>query len=415
MACDNSHPATPDVPAYFIDPWGGAPNMKSRITGLGGSKQSLDPACVFKTAGLRFEPGQVKLFLEVLGFSGGTAFMFLDLTNASIAVGSPPVRLQLTPVELQPGSPKMQFYQMEFWAHSQISYQLAGYIHGDVPLTAESITITCDHPFSAVNLGVTEKAASKKEIGGAKQAVLERATRICDLIEPDFRQMHSQPSTADQLSDPDFLRWQASLFGSAQISARACWPEAYVMRVAETYGILDRSFKAIGFDAADGKIWTHLLKRGQSVLLADRVVDPAACIDLGAVRDELSGSRSSFFRANPLFDYTVIDEDLPKGYRNEFHFAWWVTNWVDNWSEALRGILKLADSLSDHGLAVAVFPIHFNDSEQEGSVSAKTELPRILIDVLSFGHQLVQVRLMPETRGIKGVVSMGIILNRGGA
>ena len=397
---------------HKIAPWGTAPKMRSRLTGLGGTEAAKDSACVFETAPMAFEEGWVTISIEIAGFSGDLSIMFIDLTNSAIFEGSPRTRLQLIPVELHPGLEDVQRYQVKFTAYTNVVYRLSGYIHGDALIRAERLSIASDRPFTIPLYTKDSVPPQKCRRENLPRPDIKTTGRLYDLSMPDFEQLHSQPMTTNQLSHPAFARLQDDLFSNNASPAWTQWPEIFVMRAMETFGSLDKHGQGIGFDAAKGTLWSALLEKGHTVMLAERTFDPAVCFDLGELREELTARRPVARKASASFHHSLIGEALPPEYCGKFDFAWWIAETANDRRFALRGLLNVAESLNENGLGVAVLPVHFSQVSLLGSVSTKIDLPRILIDTLSLGHQIVQVRLPPVSKDVTGAVGFGFILHR---
>lgn len=410
MAGSSNQVAMAVVRQYDIAPWGAAPTMQSRLRGLGGTEPAREPACVFETALLIFEPGQVTVSIEIVGFSGSVAIMFIDLTNSSVIEGSPNTRLQLKPVELHSDRGHVQRYEIDFTAYSHIAYRLGGYIHGDSLLQADGLVIKSNRPFTHHRHSASSSPSQMRprKCGLVRRDTKETA-RLYDLTVPDFERIHSQPITPQQLSHPAFLRLQADLFNNNKGAAWRQWPEIFAARAMEIFGV-ENPAQGIGFDVAEGELWKVLLENGHSITLSERTFDPAACIDLGEARKKLMTRSSAALMADALFHYSLIGEALPPGYCKKFDFAWWIVEAADDWRSVVRGILNVADSLNEKAVGVAVFPIHFGDTSLPGAISAKLDLPRILIDILSLGHKIVQVRLPAMTETMHDPVHFGLIL-----
>lgn len=340
-----------------------------------------------------FEAGPVTLTIEVSGFSGSFAYMFVELANHSIAKGSPRTRLQLVPMELHPDREGVQRCELEFTAYRHIAYKVSGHIHGDNPIKASGLKVVTSKAAAPLyHVDRTRGALSTRPLDTAN---VRETGRIFDLTGPQFDQPYSQAMTTGQLRHPAFLRLQAELFSDDGRSTLETWPEVFILRILETFGKAYDKQAAIGFDAMDGTLWIALLARGHQILVVERSYDPATMVDLGAIRQDLLGNRSVRLDDDSLFHHSLIGEALPPEYCREFDVAWWITRNAEDRRSVLRGLLNVAESLDTDGVGVAIFPIHYKEHDVPGAVSFKFDLPRILIDVISLGYKLVQVRLTP--------------------
>lgn len=391
---------------HEIEPWGARPGTKSRLSGVGGELPLNDASCVFETAGLSFEEGDVTLRVEVEGFSGEFAFMFLNLTNASVVGGSPQTRLQLTPMELHPEATNVQHCVLSFKAYRHIRYQLSGHIHGDNALSAARITIVTDQDFTVAEEWQPELAAISRS---STVPYVAGTRRLYDLVPANFEQLHSQPFTPGQLLHPAFVRLQEELYGHSGSPSALHWPEIFALRALETFGNSTPA-TAIGFDPGQGALCTHFLKRGCSVIYAERSFDPGECVDLGARRSEILAHLRAGHEEMGGFHHVLIGDALPPEFCGNFDFAWWIGRAGKDVDSVSRGILNIAGSIKPGGVGVAVFPMFFGGEGPEGALSANRDLPRIVIDLLSFGHRIVQVRFPPAGMAVPGLVDFGLVI-----
>lgn len=395
--------------SYPVSPWGGAPGRQSRLGGLGGTEAAQEPSCVFETGLLTFKDGAVRLIIEISGFSGEIAIMFLRLSNSSVIEGSSKATLQLMPVELHPDREAVQRYEVMFEASSQIAYQLGGYIHGNVPLRAERLTIAADRPYSVPAAWQHREAVSTAKKSSENRFAIRDTGRLYDVAHPNFEEVFSQPATTAQFSHPAYAQICAELFGTDEELSAAHWPEAFVLRALECFGI-EAHAHGVGFDAARGRVWHTLLNRRHPILLAERTFDPAACVDLGAARKAFVAQYPVARQAGASFHHSVIGEALPPEYCHQFDFAWWISETAQDCDRVTRGIANVAASLRGEGVGVAVFPLHFGENAPPGVANAEFDLPRILIDLLSLGYRIVQVRVPPMSAKGGNLLNFAVIV-----
>jgi len=381
---------------FEVDPWSAAPNNVSRLSGLNGSEKNKDPAWVFETDSLLFEPGPVSLTVKVDGFGDTFSFMFLELTNQALPPGSPGIRLQIVPMELHPGRDQSQHCEIAFTAHKGIAYKLSGHIHGDNPLHARSLTVYASQPAIPQSPGIEHPGRASGAFS-QKSGVVRETGRIFDLTLPNFEKPYSQAMTAEQLKHPAFKRLQTEIFGNEGDMQTEYWPEVFALRVLEVFGSISDTCQSIGFDADDDQLWSTLLARKKSVIITNDKFDPSAIADLGQIRRDILSYHDISSEEENLFHYTMIGEALPPEYCKMFAFSWWIKRSSATWQTALRGLLNVAESLKPGGVGVAIFPIHYDYDEQPGIVSFRNGLPRIIIDAMSLGHRIVQARLTVPT------------------
>lgn len=394
---------------YLVDPWGRYPGARSRINGLGGKRRVEDASAVFETATLIFgEDAKVKIVVELSGFRGDFTFMFLNLTNASVVEGSPELRLQMLPVELHADRGELQRYEVEFDAHRQIAYRLSGHIHGSDPLRADAITIFTSQPHLALKPKKRRSDVPRKAVASPDEAVVRGTPRIYDEAEPSFERLRSQPMTRSQLSQPSFLRLRNELLAFGAGPDADLWPEAFAIRVAEAFK-LRAGGSAIGFDAAGGRLWKWLLRSRARVLLSERTFDGESIADMGGLRADLLGQAMCANVAEDALHLSVIGEALPPEYCGSFDFSWWITEAESDWKRVARGVLNVAESLSGAGVGVASFPIAYGNAANEVALVAERDLPRLILELLSAGHQIMQV-CMPSSRVDAGVTQFAFII-----
>lgn len=394
---------------YVVDPWGRYPGARSRVDGLGGKRRVEDASAVFETAQLIFdEDARVHIAVELSGFRGDFAFMFLNLTNASVVEGSPELRLQLLPVEVHADRGERQRYEIEFDAHRQIAYRLSGHIHGTDPLHADGITISTSRPHLALKPKKRRTDVLGKAVAAPDETVVRGTPRIYDEAEPSFERLRSQPMTRGQFSQPSFVRLRSELSAFGTGRDADLWPEAFAIRVAEAFK-LRPDCSAIGFDAAGGRLWKWLLRFRARVLLSERTFDGESITDMGSLRADLLGQGMPADVADHALHLSVIGDALPPEYCGRFDFSWWITAAEGDWRSVARGALNVAESLNATGVGVASFPIAYGQSASEKVLAAERDLPRLILELLSAGHQIMQI-CMPLHRGDSGVTQFAFII-----
>ena len=413
MAADINQLMTSDGGAvHWIDPWHGHPKPCSRLAGLGGTGIAADPALVFETDGLVFTEGEVVLSITVFGFDGITSFMFLDLANYTTLVRNPSIRLQLQPFALVSGN-AAQTAELRFTAYSGIGYQLAGFIHGNHPVTADAIEIVSSAAFYVARADPTPAVDVIQALVGKAEIEPRTTSQIYDWSAPEFDQIQSQPFSACQLLEPAFAHCKTRLFGDREMATEAHWPEAFVMRAAQVYADLSASRRVIGFNAAAGAIWRYLLAERHEIVLAERGHEPEQCYNLGEARAALLAGSDIVATARNCLQYTVLGENLPEGLRGRFDMSWWIVENLDDWRASKIGLANMVDSLAIGGLGIAVFPVAFNSVRRAGALCAKSDLPRILIELISCGLRIVQVRLSAERDRLEPATAMfGLIFQQ---
>lgn len=394
---------------FSIAPWA-SPDIASRIAGLGGANASDDPACVFQTGPMMFPAGRVSLTVTMEGYCGDFAAMLLVLFNGAAVPGSPQVRMQLSVAELKPEQDTPHTFSVNFVADDQIAYQLGGYIHGDGDARARRLSICSDREPRRLSpvLPIAPRLLSRQESEAGGGGCQQRG-QLFNPAPPEFEQVYSQPSTPAQLAHPAFVRLCAELsLAPSGLDNTGSWPEIFALRALELFDRLWPS-RSIGFDANGSPLCPALLRQGGTVVVADRTFNPEANVDIGERRKSATARHPDMSNAGQRFQYTLIGEALPPSYCGLFDFAWWVTRDLTDWRSVLRGALNVAESLDDKGVGIAVFPLDFTPGYQNGPGCAEADLPKIIIELLSLGHRVVQARLPgPSAR----ITYFGLIIRR---
>lgn len=395
---------------FDLDPFADMAGCASRLQGLGQDSGAGTSACVFQTAALHFPTGPVTLTVKIEGFEDQLAIMFLSLTNCAAVPGSTPIRLQLVAVELHSELETTQQYQVTFDADDAIAYQLSGHIHGETPLSATRLAVSANTRPIAPDLALwaMRSIAVAPDLDGVETE--RTAPRIYNEGAPSLEQLFSQPCTPEQVAHPMFSPLAERLHASPDRASAAHWPEVFAYRVFET--MRTAKGRAIGFDAAIPGLWKSLLADGWNVVVADRTFDPNESVDLAQLRAEVLAHHRLGRKLSERLQLTAMGEALPPDYCEQFDFAWWITRKHSDWQSITRGITNVAKSMSDGGVGVAVFPIAFGTDLPTEMISVERDLPRILIELISLGFAVVQVRMPSAGVLHKASGFFGLIVQR---
>lgn len=405
------------APLWFeIDPWGSAPDVASKFTGLGGMQPSPDPAYVFQTAFLKVEPGPFRMRIVMSGCEPSDSALLLEILNRSNLPGSPPVRMRLVLGPLQAFVDANGHYDVTIEASPNTHYALAAFLHEDRDLGITDLRVFVDRPVEAVPV-VVDQAANEAPDPAPGSKTRDTA-RLTSTEPPSFTNPFSQPWTPSQELEPAFLARCAELDLSPSDTPDS-WSEAFVLQVLGKYGALVSGRAGIVFDGATQAVAQRLLRQGASVVLT-RFVEPGAEIDLGSTLGAL--------RPDDLDELTFFDRasftplapcSLPKSYFGRFDFAWWIAPGDAAPLTFARQLDAVASSLKPGGLGVVVVPFDPGHAFALGLATEHAEYParhaieRLALEAVAQGHSVAQLRFGPPIEaGRPDVSRFGLIVLR---
>jgi hypothetical protein len=328
-----------DRQGFALDPFGDAPQFASRLDGLGGHEQPIEPGYVFRTLPVASPLGPVVMRIQLHDLEATGGSLAVDLVAIPTQGSETPVKLATHVLPLDEMQKHAGTMSLAFEARPNMLYAVAGYIQEDDPVQASQIEVTLI-------------AAANPEIAPAPKAGVERVElpRLTSQEQPDFGNPVSQPMTRVQTRHRDFRQWTRDLGMSGQSDAPESWARAFPLQVFVRYGVAGPQALGLCLHGYRPELAAVLATYGCHLQTYETDVAPGA---------------------TPLpesdFDF-VMSIDLSAG------------------ADALRHAIHVGlDRLKPDGLAVYVFTLGIGHVRRE-------EIERFSLDTIAFGHEVAQLK-----------------------
>ena len=384
---------------YEIDPWGGAPEIASKLPGLGGAEPSADPSYVLGTEAIQVSPGSFRMRIAFDGGAASDAAFLIEVTNRSDLDGSAAIRMRLGIAKMTAVCDAGGYYDIVIEAGPNTRYALNAYLHDDRDLGIRGLRVFVDRPFALVELAQDAPNAAAAAI--ASTPAFRNTVRLTGGEPPSFTNPYSQAWTPSQESEPAFISRCGDLGITRADTGIDAWSEAIALQALGKYGALAPGSCGIGFDSAKQALGAALIRRNIPVMLtrfAERDVETDLGTELSMLCTDAMDMTTFLARAS----YTTIPPcSLPAGYSQRFDFAWWIAR-EDATSISLAGQLNaMLTSLRQGGIGILVVPF---DAGRAFALGLSTEhvihparhaIERLALEAVAQGHSVAQLRFGP--------------------
>jgi hypothetical protein len=276
---------------FPLDPFGFWPGTRSRVAGLGGEEEPVDPTTVFHTLYTAYDPGSLMVdiqFEELEATHGTLTLDILALPEAGEPVLQSKVAVSFA--DLVAGSGR---YRLPVAVKRNRTYALRGRVFGESDARAAALELRTDQRADGPEFA-RRLAAVKNKVFGVRA---DRSGLVVD-VPATLAEPRSQMCTAAQFDEPDYHRWLAIMHQSPH-RHRKQWEHVWICRVLEHLGCLTDGARGLGFGcgieplpavfAAHGafvtatdlagedrraKLWQDT---SQHLLSAEALNDPAIC------------------------------------------------------------------------------------------------------------------------------------------
>lgn len=352
--------------AQTLDPFGYWPAHRSRIRPLGGGERSDDPSYVFHTAYVDVTPGPSMAEISFSGLAAETGMIAVRVSQ-HLPDGKAAITERAKLTALLPSLAKLpRALKLPFDALPGARYAVTGYVYGDCDAQARDLQVSILERQSAL-----DDPARSRSIFGRLRA--RRAGTMVSSTAPQLAWPVSQGYTADQAREPYFQRLAAHLGDGGSPHDR--WESAYVLRVLEQYGRLERGARGLAISAKPDPVATIVREAGCEIA-AVLGVPGAPISDLCA--GQLTRQSGTGFD----FIYTRSDMFGPEGA-----------------TRALKMVADMLARLRPGGLALLL--------TRTGPQLDRHGLNRVALELAAQGHFVAQLR---HGDADEGSVPFGIVV-----
>lgn len=366
--------------ALDLDPFAFWPDRSSRLVGMGGSEQGEDPDYAFHTLYAACGTGPIlfTVALDQLRSQRGTLILRVhELPEVMGAHARQIAILQTQLTELIRGDGRVSLPAM---ARSGNHYALLGHIYGDTVASAQRLTIEVARrrPDPHDPTHPTRFRADPGRVATAPQIVGEREGVLATPV--------SQLCTVRQSREPVMEALLAQMDPLEDAHPIDRWEHAYIARVLDRYDAARSGARGLGIGGLHDSLGKWLAQQGCALLLTSPD-EPSVDLDL-----------PSLVEAQRL-DPAAID-----GLAG-FDFAWATRAGGVGGSdrqELLRFIEDALRTLKPGGLLTLTVPIDVAPraiGDDGGPLIRRPDIDRIVLLLLSRGHQVAQIRPWGEAIG----------------
>ncbi|WP_419825565.1 hypothetical protein [Sphingomonas sp.] len=371
--------------AVELHPFDFFPNRQSAIGGLGGEDDRSDPTYAFHTRYEPVSPGHVTFSVRIddLAVTGGTMVLRV-LAMATDEHAIEPSIVNTAQIPLRTIAERGGEFSIGVEAVDGMLYALLGLVVDETDATASGIAITLDrldHVDTDVG-GMTEDSETRF---GAPEVL--PIAQLLTSAAPTLALPVSQVRTPEQLDEPHYARWATALRVRRGEDA---WPRVYVLRVLETYGLLQRGARGLLLGGADEAMASAINAKGCTVAVQDVVVSA---------------------EGGP----PAIPEDL-----RGFDFLWsqGVCDRLSSISDGLHLLEHSLACLNVGGVAVHVFRFvasaDVDGADVPGAlVYTRAHLERLAFQLITGNHEIAQFSYALSTDVVPRPTLFGLAIRKG--
>lgn len=339
-----------------LDPFGYWPGRRSRVRDLGGPQKAEDPNYVFHTSYVTVPPGPSLAEVSFDGLAAETGMIAVRIFQ-HLASGIPAVTEQGRMTALLPSIAKTRrSIKVPFEALPDATYAVTGYVFGECEARAKSIDIViAPRPTEAEDPTRARSMFGRLRGRYAGGLAASEAPRLAWPV--------SQGFTQEQTQEADFARLAVGSPPALPVSAR--WEAAYILRVLEQYGRLERGARGLAIATTTDEAAAHAITAGSDV--HSIVLLPNETIADGCAR-QIPDSQEG-----RGFDFLWARSDVSAGAGS---------------ARILGQIEDLLERLRPGGLAIYLVTA--------GGPMDRHALNRIALGIVALGHIVAQLRYPPD-------------------
>ncbi len=405
----------------LIDAFGAAPELASRIPGLGGPHAPPDPAYVFRTATVRPALGRVVFTIRFDDLHASSGTIVLQIETVSAFPGAPQSILRTTVVPMADLASTGGTHQIEIISRRNMLYAVAGSIYDETDSVASDISVILDQQ-TAAEPHEPKSGDFLVVTSGAHQGTGEvwATPRLLSLEPPSLYHPVSQGWTPAQCAQPAFDEWMQALRQPAE-PTQSNWEAVYVLQALRCYGALRLGASGLGLGVEGQSLPALLAAHGCSVLATARHEDDLPDADPGLALEELLRPHicppAQFF---DLVHFTTIDVAAITPAITGFDFLW--SSGVADRAATVQKYLQFVEDsmvcLKPGGVAVHLFRRGrcTGALATGGFALARPDIERIALSLVSRGHEAAQLKFGYRAKTgleVLAEVPFGLIVKRG--
>jgi hypothetical protein len=373
-----------------IDPFGFHPEAASFIRGLGGEDEPSHEAYVFRSAPAVVSAGSFRFILRFHGLQAENQILLIEILNRSALPGCTWARLRIEGVHIQDVMARGGTWEVVVEGRADTAYAIAGYIHDERNISAQGLELTIDKAFTAIPEDAPAAIADVET--RIEPPALSIRPRMSGPETPSFANPSSQPWTAHQVKNRDFIAYRTELAGDRSPAAGPWdWAAPFILHTLTRYGAIGARGRALAIGTGDTALAAAIVRRGYTVNFLELADDGGQCLDVGEAvgkileqhpqdRDQLAGAIgvSMFFAPG-----------RPEGFERQFDFAWWIAEPKIAYAKAARALGTMLGGLRPGGMAILALPFH---DEPGDGILGRRDIERLALDAISNGHSIAQLR-----------------------
>ena len=408
--------------ALELDPFGFFLGAASRIRGLGGTGPNPDPDYAFHTPYVEAAPGPARFTVRFDGLQAKNGTLLLRVHMLPTEPGGRARMVNSERIALNRLILKDSAISIAFEGFHDVTFAVAGFIHGETDAAATGLTILLDRPADP-NARASHSVEAKGTAYG--NAPVQAAPFLLSTEPPTLASPVTQVATAAQLRESVAGGWMARLRPKGN-SGPEHWRKVYTLEALRRYGMLQEGAVGLGFEPSPSGVPAALAAMRTKVVAAFPS-RPGHPLDADTLKRDLA-NRAPCDKA--LFDQNVsvgiaswrrIPEDLVN-----FDFLWSAraNERLYSVAAATRFVEDAMLCLRPGGLAVHVMSYDLSPGGRSVPTTDRIllqqgDIERIALLLVSRGHQVAQFKIeandpicAPPAHGIARPTMVGIIARR---
>jgi hypothetical protein len=378
-------PSAPARRVVELDPFDFFPSRRSAIGGLGGDDGRSDPTYAFHTRYEPVTPGRITFSVRLHEFAATSGTMVLRvLAMPADEHAIEPTTANTAQIPLRTIAERGGEVSIGVEAVGDTLYALLGLVVDETDAGATGITIALDH-LDHRDTDVGGMTEDSETLFGAPEVL--PIGQLLTSAPPTLVLPVSQVRTPEQLDEPPYARWAKALHLRRGEDG---WARVYVLRVLETYGLLQRGARGLLLGAPDDAMAAAIAAKGSSLAVHDIAAPPEG--GPAAIPEELRG-----------FDFL------------------WSQGACDRMTSTADGLHLLEHSLAClnvGGVAVHVFRF-VASAEADGEdvpgaiVLTRAHLERLAFHLISGNHEVAQFSYALSTGVTPRPTLFGLVVRKG--
>ncbi len=360
--------------AIDLEPFAFWPDIASRIVGFGGREAGDNPDYAFHTLYVSCGTGPILFTVRFTGLQAQRGTLILRVHELPEVMGAHARQIALAQVQLTDLMRGRGTASLAATARVGSHYALLGHIYGDTVAIAEGLAIEVARRTPDLHdpSRSTSFRADASRVGAATQIVGDREGTLVTPV--------SQLCTARQMAEPVLGAILDQLGGLPGRSAIDRWEHAFLARVLDRYDVARSGARGLGIGGLGGPLAPWLVQHGCALLLTT------------------SGELPADPDLPPHVEVQHLDPFAIEGLAG-FDFAWATRGGGVGGSdrqELLRFVEDSLRALKPGGLMVLVVPVDVAPraigEDTGGPLIRRADIDRIVLLLLSRGHQVAQIR-----------------------